>query len=103
MATGGRAEHMVERPKIREAWVERSGRVRDMRPGDDDAPELTAVERLKAEVARLLEVAGRLVAAHPGASAMVGRSVEQLERLDSRLDDRLEALRSGHPEGPLPE
>jgi hypothetical protein len=98
MATDGRAEHMVERPKIREEWVERGER-----PGDDDAPEPTAVGRLKAEVARLLEVAGRLVAAHPGSAEEVGRSVEQLERLDSELDGRLEELRSGHPVGPRPE
>jgi hypothetical protein len=94
---------MVDRPRIGETWAERRDRAREMRPGDDDAPELTTVERLKAEVARLLEAAGRLVTAYPGSSAVVGRSVEQLERLDSKLDDRLEVLRSGHPEGPMPE
>jgi hypothetical protein len=91
---------MADRARIREVRVDRA---RDVRPGDDDASELPAVQRLRAEVTQLLEVAGNLVAAHPGSSAAVGRSVEQLERLGSKLDGRLEELRSGHPEWPIPE
>jgi hypothetical protein len=69
----------------------------------DPAGELAAVRLLKAEAARLSEQADLFLAEYPGAAEDVRWAVEELLRINSRLDGRLRELRSGCAGGATPE